>query len=76
MLQCIMLYNLQVYMTVPGCWHGGSEQSSSLRCTLTDCNHGPGSIEWCAIDKQHVSKLKQLVLTEFDVDIYNNEGEW
>eukprot|EP00953_Heterococcus_sp_UTEX-ZZ885_P010760 6274-Heterococcus_DN1.PRE.1 len=64
----------QMYMTVPGCWNGGTEQS--LRITLIDCNHGPGSIEWCSIAKEHVPKLRQLVLTEFSVDIYSSEGDW
>lgn len=41
-----------------------------------DCNEGPGSTEWFAIDALHVPILRSKVSKLYEVDIFQNEGNW
>ena len=64
----------QIYLKVPGCWTGGHQENLAMRAI--NINHGPGDVEWYFIDSPYVSKFRQAVKDEFDVDIHAAEGLW
>ena len=47
-----------------------------IRFRSLNCNCGPDSSEWYAVEHRHVARLRKIVKTEHDVDIYLNEGLW
>lgn len=64
----------QLYFKVRGNWTGGHEEN--LRLTSINCNHGPGSSRWYAVDSAHASALRSFVLKTESIDIYMREGNW
>lgn len=64
----------QLYFKVPGVWTGGHEENS--RFFSINNNHGPGDSIWGAIAKEHAPRLRNAVLEEYDIDIYQTEGRW
>ncbi|KAJ8609478.1 hypothetical protein CTAYLR_005426 [Chrysophaeum taylorii] len=64
----------QLYFKVEGNWTGGHEEN--LRLSSVNCNHGPGSSRWYAIDAEHAGRLREFVSRNYSVDIYVREGNW
>ena len=64
----------QFYMKVPGVWTGGHQENVAM-CAV-NINHGPGASEWYAVPNHCMSQLRNALMKEFELDIYEHEGLW
>jgi len=55
-------------------WIGAHE--SPMRFLAIDINHGPGDVEWWALEPNHTEKLYEDMRKNFKIDIYQNEAWW
>lgn len=63
----------QLYLKLAGNWTGGHEEN--LRFSSVNCNHGPGTSRWYAVEARYAARLRTVVLSH-GVDIYRSEGNW
>jgi hypothetical protein len=64
----------QMFIKVPGVWTAAHEENNQFRSI--NVNHGPGPCEWAGVAARHVPRLRQLILSSHNIDIYKEEGRW
>lgn len=63
----------QLLLKVPGLRTCASEENNRFRSF--NINHGPGKCTWAAVAAEHVPKLRALVKSDYNIEIYDSAAK-